>query len=260
MIRTDPEVQWNESELGVPINQEDLMGTLIVFTVVVVDALEKLGLDFGSDEMKASRDAYIHFWLVIGHLLGIDYAQFRRSEMDATEQPLNLHELRLLQTAIFRRQSESSLGGQTLMAALLETTKRRMPPLMKGYPAAATRGLLGQDHADVLAVPPAGPARVTFELVRLCTRLFSPRASGQGLAFLSRISTKALYRNWIDENAGSFPPWRLAAVPNWRLRRKGTPDRPGSGPSGHVDLVAATAEEERATRNGHGADRVDQPS
>jgi len=260
MIRTDPDVRWNEAELGVPINQEDLMGTLIVFTVVVVDALEKLGVDFGSDEMKAARDAYVHFWLVVGHLIGIDYAESRPTEMPPTEQPLNLHELRLLQTAIFRRQSDSSLGGQTLMAALLESTKRRMPWFMKGYPVAATRGLLGQERADVLGVPPAGPARVTFEMMRLATRLFSPRASGQGIAVLSRISTKSLYRHWIDENAGSFPPWRLAAVPNWRLRRKGTPDRAGSGPFGQIDLVAATAEEERAMGNGRGADRVDQPS
>jgi hypothetical protein len=226
----------------------------------VVDALEKLGVDFGSDEMQASRDAYIHFWLVIGHLLGIDYTQFRRAELPASEQPLNLHELRLLQTAIFRRQSETSLGGQTLMAALLESTKRGMPWYLKGYPAAATRGLLGQERADALAVPPAGPARVTFELVRLGTRLFSPRGAGKGIAVFSRISTKALYRNWIDENAGSFPPWRLAAVPNWHLGTKGTPERSGSGPGGRVDLVAEAREEGGATGDGHGADRVDHPS
>jgi hypothetical protein len=252
MILTDPEVQWNKAELGTPINQEDLVGTLVVFTLVVLDALETMGVDFSRAEAKASRDAYVHFWVVVGHLLGIDYEGLRRGQLSPTEPPLNFEELRLVCTAIFRRQAESSLGGQTLMSSLLESMKRKMPWYMKGYPAAATRGLLGKEYADALAVPPSGPARVFFEIVRVGTRVFSPRAPGQGLAVLARISTKRLYRTWIDENDGKFPPWRLASVKHWHLRRRGTPEAESSGP-GHLDLVASAEEEIRAARLGGGA-------
>ena len=252
MIATDPNVEWDTAELGKPINQEDLLGTLIVFTVVVVDALEKLGVDFGSDTANAERDAYVHYWLVVGHLLGIDYAELRRgrSASSPTEPPLTLRELRMLQAAIVRRQSEPSLGGQVLMASLLDATQRAMPWWLKGFPAAATRGLLGRDFADALAVPPAGPARVMFSLVRVGTRVFSPRGPGQGLAGLARRSTKHLYRDWIDRNDGAFPPFRLDAAKHWRLKREGTPPRGkrppsglDSGPDRPLDLVTAEQEE-----------------
>ena len=78
-----------------------------------------------------------------------------------------------------------------------------------------------------LGVPPAGPARVMFDVVRIGTRALSPRAPGQGLAApLARYSTKRLYRSWIDDNDGHFPPWRLEAAKNWHLNRAGTPERP----------------------------------
>jgi hypothetical protein len=223
MIHTDREVQWDETELGRPINQEDLLGTLIVFTLVVLDALETLGVDFDSPKARAARKGYVHYWLVVGHLLGIDYERLRKGELSSKEPPLDLNELRLLQTAIFRRQAEPSLGGQTLMSSLLASLKRKMPWFMKGYPAAATRGLLGKEYADALAVPPAGPTRVIFDVFRVGTRVLSPRAPGQGLAFLARISTKRLYRKWIDANDGAFPAWRLESAKNWHLRREGTP-------------------------------------
>ena len=200
-----------------PVNQEDLLGTLIVFSLVVIDALEEFGVDVRSEKGKAERDAYVHFWLVVGYLMGIDYGRLRHAHLKPTEQPLTVEELRMVATAIFRRQAEPSLGGQTLMSALLDVTKRMMPPFMKGYPAAATRGLIGMERADVLGVPPAGPARLGFEVVRVATRAFTPRGPGRGLAVFSRAATKRLYRTWIDENSAAFPPWRREAVKHWRL-------------------------------------------
>jgi hypothetical protein len=274
MIMKDPDARWDKGGLGVPINQEDLLGTLIVFTVVAVDALEKLGVDFDTKENQDAREAYIHYWLVVGHLLGIRYDLLRGDLLGPADAPLNLEELRLLQTTIFRRQSEAGPDGQTLMASLLEATKSTMPRFMKGYPAAATRGLLGRERADALAVPAAGPARMVFELMRAGTRLFSPRLPGHGLAALARVSTRTLYRRWIDEHDGAFPQWRLDAVPNWKLRRTGTSDAPKPGPvgtmNGHgpvdpgsprvVDLVASESEEGGPMPDRGGPDRVDQPS
>jgi hypothetical protein len=226
MVLTDTDVEWNRARLGMPINQEDLLGTLVVFTVVALDALEKLGVDFANDEARAARDAYVHYWLAVGNLLGIDYRRLRRGELGPNDAPLNLDELRLVQTAIFRRQAESSVGGQTLMASLLVSLERKLPWFMRGYPSAATRGLLGQEYSDVLGVPPAGPTRLLFDVVRVGTRVFSPRVPGQGLAALARFSSKRLYRSWIDNNDGYFPPWRLEAAKNWRLKREGHPERP----------------------------------
>jgi hypothetical protein len=108
--------------------------------------------------------------------------------------------------------------------------KHRMPGWLKGYPAAATRGLLGTQYADVLAVPPSGPARAVFEVARVATRVVSARAPGQGLAWLARITTKRLYRDWIDENGGKLPAYRHEASKNWKLDRPATPQPSDSVP------------------------------
>ncbi|MGH2610484.1 MAG: oxygenase MpaB family protein, partial [Tepidiformaceae bacterium] len=65
-------------EWGKPINQEDLAGTLLTFTIVVFDALEKLGVRLTADE----RAAYMHTWRVIGHFMGIMDDMLPRDEAD----------------------------------------------------------------------------------------------------------------------------------------------------------------------------------
>ena len=56
-----------DPDWGLPINQEDLAGTLIAFSGVVVDQLVRLGVQLSD----ADIDAYLHVWNVIGHLLGV---------------------------------------------------------------------------------------------------------------------------------------------------------------------------------------------
>ncbi len=239
MIDLDPKVNWDHRELGVPINQEDLIGTLVVFTVVVVDALAVLGIDFSRREMREARDDYIAYWLGVGALLGIDFTLLRHSApTDPTALPLSLEELRLVGFAIFRRQAEPSLGGQTLTASLLEATTSAMPRRLKSYPAAAIRGFLGNQTADALAVPPAGSGRLIFSGVRVTTRLVSSRIPNGGRA-LASASTKALYKYWIKKNHGDFPVWRIEAAPAWGLKAARPPDLTPND----VDLVAAEQNE-----------------
>ncbi len=229
MIDVDPTVDWDTADLGVPINQEDLIGTLVVFTVVVVDSLEKLGIDFDDPDMSDARDAYAEYWLAVGAVLGIDYRQLRRSDVGGTAPPLTLEELRLISIAIYRRQSEPSLGGQTLMASLLQATRRAMPPGMKHYPAAATRALLDKEPADALAVPPAGSGRVAFRGAQAGTRLFFTQNPDHGRK-LASDSTKYLYQYWINQNHGHFPAGRIAGAPDW-----GLPPAPSRAPAGAPD-------------------------
>lgn len=55
-------------ENGLPINQEDLTGTMLAFSVVVIEGIEKLGLKVSDEE----KEAILHLWKVIGHLIGIN--------------------------------------------------------------------------------------------------------------------------------------------------------------------------------------------
>ena len=65
-IRTKP--GWN-ADWGVPINQEDLAGTLLSFALLP-RTLVKMGLDFTAKE----EAAFFHCWRVIGRILGIEEA------------------------------------------------------------------------------------------------------------------------------------------------------------------------------------------
>jgi hypothetical protein len=62
-----PSSQWNAEELGQPINQADMATTLMTFSVSMLEGMDILGID-ESDERK---EAYVHLWTVVGHLMGV---------------------------------------------------------------------------------------------------------------------------------------------------------------------------------------------
>jgi hypothetical protein len=194
-----------------------------------------MGVVTNTPGTEADRDAYLHFWLVVGHLLGVDFECLRRTVGPLTEQPLSLEELRLIQTAIYRRHARNNAGGHTLMAALLEMMQRQMRFwFMKGYPAAMTRRLIGDVPADMLGVPPAGPTRVLFDVLRPVARAVSPWLQGKPLAALGRSTTRKIYQDWIDGHEGQRPPWRIEPVrEQWGLKAP-----PLTGTSAEESVVA----------------------
>ena len=86
----------------VPINQEDLLGTLTTFTVVVIESLTKMGVKYTDKE----RDAYLHTWLVVGHLLGVNYDLLREHPFNKDLEPLTYFEMQLVKEAVFRRHAD----------------------------------------------------------------------------------------------------------------------------------------------------------
>lgn len=72
---------------GVPINQEDMLGTILGFSLLVVDGLKVLGVPFSPQE----AEDYYHVWRVYGHLAGI---QRDGLDDDADAMPPTLDEAR----------------------------------------------------------------------------------------------------------------------------------------------------------------------
>jgi hypothetical protein len=136
---------------GIPINQEDLAGTMLSFSYVPVESLPRLGVDVSTDD----KEAYLHLWNVIAHLLGVDDDLRVDGIDDATA---------LVET-IRRRQFRASPEGREMTAALMELLDeltpgqefdKTIPPLI--------RHLAGDTIADMLAVP---PSKFTDDLGRL---------------------------------------------------------------------------------------------
>ena len=66
LILNDPRVQW-DPKWGTPINQEDLLETLLTFTEIVFEVFDRTGVVYTEDD----ADAYLHTWSLIGYYLGV---------------------------------------------------------------------------------------------------------------------------------------------------------------------------------------------
>lgn len=64
-LRRSPE--WRRSSWGEPINQADMVGTVIEFSLLVLEGARKMGFRF--TEREAS--SVIHLWQLVGHLSGV---------------------------------------------------------------------------------------------------------------------------------------------------------------------------------------------
>ncbi|GAA5043299.1 hypothetical protein GCM10011506_46720 [Marivirga lumbricoides] len=91
---------WDVEELGEPINQEDLAGTLMSFGPVILNGLKKLGIELSDDQIEG----YMHCWRVVGHLMGIKEALLPESYDESFQ----------LANKILAHQSASSQAGIAL--------------------------------------------------------------------------------------------------------------------------------------------------
>jgi hypothetical protein len=61
-------IEYDKISYGLPINQEDLLGTMLAFSCVVLEGIEKIGIKISIEE----KEAVLHLWKCIGYLIGID--------------------------------------------------------------------------------------------------------------------------------------------------------------------------------------------
>jgi hypothetical protein len=98
--------KWNADQLGKPVNQEDMAGTNLSFSLMVVRGLRRMGkLIHGESAL-----AYIQYWNMVGRMLGL------REEL----LPQSNKEAHLLEKNIRSRQFKKSEVGETLMASLVK--------------------------------------------------------------------------------------------------------------------------------------------
>ncbi len=190
-------------EREVPINQEDLLGTLAAFTVVVIESLGKLGIDVCDED----RDGYLHIWLVAGYLLGIDYDRLRALPFNKSEQPLTYFEMQLLRDAIFRRQAAPSPSGQILTRALLNLQESAVPRVLRPLPPAAIRRFIGDTAADLLEIPPAGPFRVAMDALGPLGSATDAVAQGRIVRPRLADMVNRMFQHWMAERLGLPADW-----------------------------------------------------
>ena len=117
--------EWNSS-WGVPVNQEDMAGTNLSMSLIVIRGMRKLGFTVQYEEQQA----FMHLWNVIGALLGI------RQEL----LPETGKEAQLLESAIRTRHFKTSPHGQSLTRSLTEYLSQAAKE--QGLPADDLLGLM----------------------------------------------------------------------------------------------------------------------
>jgi hypothetical protein len=139
------------------VNQEDMAGTLLSFSVAVLRAIRRLGARISREE----ADAYVTAWSAVGALLGLHPDLLVTTEEDG----------RALFSLIAQRQFRSTPEGRALTGVLLRTNDRASP-----LPGSSTAWLhyfmrdplFGQRVIDLLGVPPQNWTRwvVALEVLR----------------------------------------------------------------------------------------------
>jgi hypothetical protein len=131
--------RWSSDTDGLPLCQEDLAGTLMSFSWIVVDSLRRLGVRVEDWE----AEDYHYRWRVIGEMLGIDPAVI----------PVDLAGARELTDAIARRNHRRSPEGIEMTRALFELHGNSLPPGFSGAAPALTRHLLGDEICSLVDLP-----------------------------------------------------------------------------------------------------------
>lgn len=132
---------WNTSELGLPINQEDLAGTLQSFSALIIEGLKNLGVELSEQE----KEGYYHVWRVAGHIVGLD------PQLNPPDYASGLK----LGYAILDHQQSPSEAGTTLTQAVIHFMQEVIPGnVFHHSPEILMRYLLGNQTADMLEIPP----------------------------------------------------------------------------------------------------------
>ncbi|MFO0665894.1 MAG: oxygenase MpaB family protein [Polyangiaceae bacterium] len=162
LLLTDP--RWDTKAWGLPINQHDMMATGNLFSTVLVDGLEALGLRASADEVAS----YMHLWRFAAKLMGVDdellvsnIAEGRRwlDIIEATQAPPD-DDSRALTAALFASSLQEAGPSSAEKRAAL-----RSAHLLRG----AAFELLGEDAARALGIAPT-PLQRAVPLLRRAIR------------------------------------------------------------------------------------------
>eukprot|EP00128_Syssomonas_multiformis_P015453 Colp12_sorted_trinity150504_noHs@13169 len=183
---------WDSTHRGVPVCQEDLAGTLGSFSVVVVSAMQILGLDVTDSE----RESWIAIWRYIGYLSGVDQSLLAR--FDTYENAMTFTH------AIAERQCVvPGDAGRQLTDCLFEALCLKFPVKMATV-RQTSRVLVGREIADKLGLQSDPLSRVAlFLFVRYIRLLHFLRTNSDYFMRLSIRRNHNFVENLLKKNLGT---------------------------------------------------------
>ncbi len=134
--------QWDPA-WDLPINQEDIAGTLMSFSWIIFDGLRKIGVTVSAEQ----QEAYLHCWQIIGEQLGL------REDM----LPADMASAEALTHAIMRRQYGACPEGQMMTKALVDMMQYTLPGnMLDPFVPMYLSYFLGEENAALLGIEERG--------------------------------------------------------------------------------------------------------
>lgn len=155
---------WDEATWGVPICQEDMIGAQMMFSIQVLDALDRLGVRVTQE----GAEAYYYAWRVVGAMLGVDPGAA----------PATLEEARDFSDLYMSAYMGPSPEGVELTRQLIDMYEKVVPgTMLDPVVPALIRYLMGDTVADWLGVPRSGFDRLVPALPAILGVLEKAQAS-----------------------------------------------------------------------------------
>ncbi|MEB2775325.1 oxygenase MpaB family protein [Algoriphagus sp. D3-2-R+10] len=178
---------WDD-RFGKPINQEDLIGTNLSFSLIVIRGWKKMGFKVETAEV----DVIMKYWKWIGRLMGIQ----------ETYWPENPKETFALEKLIRKRHLKSSDAGYQLIQALIGYYKRSIPDaLISTQVEPILNFFLGNEVSKTLGIQSSVP--VNGELLGLVFKFSGWKNYGANKGYLQiarqfQTNQKVLYGKELE--------------------------------------------------------------
>lgn len=199
--------RWDEAALGVPLCQEDMLGTLMAFSYIPIRNLRRMGTQVSAVE----AEDYFYMWRVLGEMIGV--------LPDAL--PASVAEGQEAWDRIAARHHCASEPGVAMTRALLEFHADVIPgTLFDNLIPAVIRWQVGDQIADWMAIPRTRWDRIVPHKAKLVRALdLLDRGSGRAADAMDRLALAYLDRRFFElngyERTGFEIPTELRAA--WHL-------------------------------------------
>jgi hypothetical protein len=180
--------RWRAELWGAPVNQHDMAGTSLLFSLSIIVGLRSLGVQISSDD----AEHYLQLWRFIGHVLGVEpelnpasmYDAIRLAEMIAALQGPPDDDSRALTRALL----EIPRGERAETRAQERSIDRRVR-----FGQAMCRHLVGDEMADALRLP---RTRWRFAISALQGAVKGAELARASLPLADEIAVAAGNRYW----------------------------------------------------------------
>ena len=196
-----------DPDWGIPICQEDLLAGAFDFALGAVHVMDRFGVAADRDDIEA----YVHAWLVVGTMLGVEPELFESPVEPG--RPFDPDEAFFAARTTLYRQLGPTAAGRRLMDALTELMDDWFPGPLKYTPRAFLYAAFPESIRQVLGLPPTTPGGNALVRVQSWGRSWrTNRAYTKGFGVGVRFVGDR-WLEWWEREYQEVPPYRRGGAP-----------------------------------------------